>query len=78
MALVLRALAKPAGGGPLVKSVVYDGFDYAIQFAHHEMNPGILKSDVYKARYIGENQSRQHCAATGGFPATSSTTPAKI
>jgi len=56
MALVLRALAKPAGGGPLVKSVVYDGFDYAIQFAHHEMNPGILKSDVYKARYIGENQ----------------------
>jgi hypothetical protein len=64
MALVLRTLGKPTASGPLVRTVVYDGFDYAIRFAHHDSNAAILRSERYKARYIGANQHpaalRQH------------------
>ncbi|WP_454727833.1 MULTISPECIES: DEAD/DEAH box helicase [Cupriavidus] len=59
MALVLRSLGKGDAIGPLVKAIVYDGFDYAIRFAHHDANASILRSDRYKARYIGTNQQPQ-------------------
>ncbi|WP_432263057.1 DEAD/DEAH box helicase [Cupriavidus sp. TMH.W2] len=64
MALVLRTLGQTAASGPLVESVVFDGFDYAIRFARHTQNGPILTAEPFKGRYIGQNQQpaalRQH------------------
>lgn len=61
MALRLQTLGRsPANAGPMVRSVVFDGFDYAIRFAYHAGSASVLRADPFKARYVRERNHRLH------------------